>query len=64
MAELRSGAQFRLKLKIVSLKFLRKTTSNVSLRFIKDYFHAIKISVFTQLVYFFSGNTILTFKSI
>ena len=43
MEELGSGTLFRMKLEIVPLKFSTKSTNNVYLRFIKDYFHTTRI---------------------
>ena len=40
-----------------------KSTNNANLRFIEDYFHTIRIPDSHLLVYFFSGENILTFKS-
>ena len=42
IAELKTGTGFRLKLEIVSIKFSRKSTNNVYLLFIKDYFRTIR----------------------
>ena len=52
MAELRSGTQFRLKLEKVSLKISRKSTNNVYLRFIKDYFHTKDFQIHSISVLF------------
>ena len=64
MAELRSETQFRLKIEIVPLKFSRKSTSYVDLRFIKDFYKISKFQINLISVLFFSGNTIFILKSI